>query len=438
MGFNEEREYDYFVMTRLRAILGCYQGQLPGGLAAAIAWLILIFGEVIPDVNRVTQGFAAYYAASYAVLHGGAAALTDDRAFAGWVTRSGIGIHEVFAGNVPTLSLLTIPFTVVSPDLAQTLWLILNVGILAVATWLAIRLCAPRNVTTGWWIVAAFALLSPVHEAIRYGQVYLLLALLSLIIVSTLQRGHDILAGIALAGTVLLKPFYGVLILGLLVWSRRPRSILASTVAILVVVIGSIPLLAQAWPGFPGAEFNISDVAWAGIPANQTLNSLSQHLFLYTPGWNPEPLANLPWLAKGLHYALVLILVGATAWQAISHRDNPLWIWPSALTLMPVLAPVGEVHHLSMLLLPLAVGVTRVVDKKTGRLASGLIVASLILLIIPWPSLHDPAIWGGWRGLFAYPRLLGALLLWAALTLRPGEHLLPVTRSAEISLAVAS
>lgn len=405
-------------MDLIRSFRTHYRGLMLVVLLTVIAWLMLIIGEVLPDLDHVTQGFAAYYTASYAVLHGGAAALTDDNVFGVWLRRAGIGLHEVFAGNVPTLALLTIPFTAVSPNVAQSLWLILNVGMLGIAIWVAVRLCAAHNVAAGWWIAAVFALLAPVHESIRFGQVYLLLALLSLVAMASLRDRHETVAGIAVASMILIKPYYGLLMVGLLLWVGRWRSMAVTMVAIVVVVIISMPLLAQAWIGFPRAEVNISDIAWAGIPANQTLNSLSQHLWMYTPVWNPEPLTNLPWLAVGLHFGSMIALVSITLWQARKHRDDSFWIWPPALTLMPVLAPIGEVHHLSMLLLPIAVGVTTLVERKSGKYATLLIVTALILLIIPWPSLHDTANWAGWRGLFAYPRLAGAILLWAALTLK--------------------
>ncbi len=394
------------------------RGRILAIIAALIAWIILVTGEILPDMNRVTQGFAAYYAAAYATLHGGAAALTNDAVFPAWVVRSGIGgIHEVFAGNVPTFALLMIPLTGFRPESAQTLWLIVNVGLLILCAWLAGRIYAPRNPTVRWWIMAVFALLTPVAETLRYGQVYLLLAFLSLITFAALRKRHDLLAGIAVGAMLLIKPYYGVLSLGVLAWSRRPRSIGAAIVAAGLVVIGSLPLLADAWHGFLPALFNVNAVPWAGIAANQTLNSLTQHLFLYTPLWNPEPLIDSPWLASGLRYGLLIILVAITLRQATKH--NPLWLWPPALALMPILAPVGEIHHYTLLLLPIAVAITGVLERRPGRLTIGVLGLGLLLLIVPWPSLHNLIGWGGWNGLFAYPRLLGGVLLWAGVT-KPG------------------
>ncbi|MHB8625401.1 MAG: glycosyltransferase family 87 protein [Aggregatilineales bacterium] len=393
------------------------RGRTLAVMAALITWTILVTGEILPDMNRVTQGFAAYYAASYAVLHGGATALTDDTVFPLWVIQSGIsGIHEVFAGNAPTLALLMIPLTAFRPETAQTLWLIVNVGLLVLCTWLAGRICAPHNPTVRWWIMAVFALLTPVAETLRYGQVYLLLAFLSLITFAALRKRHDLLAGIAIGAMLLIKPYYGILSLGVLAWSRRPRSIGAAIVAAGLVVIGSLPLLAEAWPGFLPALFNVNDAPWAGIAANQTLNSLTQHLFLYTPLWNPEPLIDSPWLANGLRYGLLIVMVAITVRQAFKH--NPLWLWPPALALMPILAPVGEIHHYTLLLLPIAVGITYLLERRPDRLTMGAIGLGLLLLIVAWPSLHSLIGWGGWNGLLAYPRLLGGVLLWVGVTVQ--------------------
>lgn len=333
-----------------------------------------------------------------------------------WISQSGISdISDMYAGNPPTVALLMIPLTIFSPEIAQSLWLILNVGILGLCAWLAGKLCAPRNPTGRLWIIAVFALLVSVGETLRYGQVYLLLALLSLIGFAAAQKRRDVLAGIAIAGMLLLKPYYGVLCLGLLIWSRRPRSIIVALAAAVSIVIGTLPFLASTWSGFLAAEASVNSVPWAGIPAEQTLNGLIQHLFLYTPTWNPEPLIDLPWLAISLRYGLLIILVAVTLWQACKH--DPLWLWAPALVLMPILAPVGEVHHYTVLLLPIAVGITCLVERKTNRLTTSMIGAALLLLTVPWPSLHSEMGWGGWNGLLAYPRLMGGLLLWAGLTL---------------------
>lgn len=381
-------------------------------VAAFIAWTILVIGEVLPAVNRVTQGFAAYYAASYAVLHGGAAALINDAVFPTWVVRSGIsGIHEVFAGNVPTFALFMIPLTSFRPEIAQTIWLIVNIGLLIACAWLASKICAPRNPAARWWIAAVFALLAPVAETVRYGQVYLLLAFLSLVAVAALRKRQDFLAGIAVGAMLLIKPYYGALSLGVLIWARRPRSIGAALAIVGLVVIGSLPLLADAWLGFLPALLNVNDVPWAGIAANQTLNSLTQHLFLYTPTWNPEPLLDIPWFATMVRYGLSIALVGITLSKARWH--NALWLWPPALALMPILAPVGETHHYTLLLLPVAAGIIYMVEGGPNKQTIGIIGLGLLLLIVPWPSLNGVTGWGSWNGLLAYPRLLGGVLLWA-------------------------
>src|SRR5258706_5064406 len=390
-------------------------------LAAAVAWVWLVSHEALPAINHVTQGFASYYAASYAVLHGGAADLNNDAAFSVWLVRAGIHIGEIFQGNAPTLSLLMIPLTLFTPETAQTIWLVLNLVMLAVCVWLAGRLCAPDNRLARWWIAAIFPLLNPVRETIHWGQVYILLALLFLIAIVALARRNDVLAGTSIGLALLLKPYYGVLAFGLLMWRRRFRSSLAAAITVLVIVVVSLPLLAGAWTDFAHAELTANNEAWALIPANQTLNSLLQHLFVYSSDWNPAPLIDIPWLAIVLRWALIIGLVAITL-KTSTGRD-PLWLWLPVLILMPVLAPVGEPHHMMSLLLPVAVGVTCLVDYfhpsastyHIGKAAMMLFGTALLFLIVPWPSVRDNSLWDSWRALFAYPRVYGALLLWWAI-----------------------
>jgi hypothetical protein len=74
------------------------------GVAATIgAWLFLLVREIMPAVGKVTEGFAAYYTAAYAILHGGAADLNNNALFAAWLPRAGITLGEVYQGNTPTL-----------------------------------------------------------------------------------------------------------------------------------------------------------------------------------------------------------------------------------------------------------------------------------------------------------------------------------------------
>lgn len=399
-------------------------------LVTAVAWIWLLSHEALPAVGHVTQGFAAYYAAAYAVIHSGASDLNNDAAFATWLVRAGIHVGEVFQGNAPTLSLLMIPLLVVSPETAQTLWLAANLVMLTACVWLAGQLCAPDNQLTRWCIAAVFPLLNPVRETIHWGQVYILLALLSLVAVRALVQRRHMTAGISVGLAMLIKPYYGILALALLIWSRRWRASLATGATAILIAVVSLPLLAPAWADFVHSEFVINDVGWSIIPANQTLNSLVQHLFIYSSEWNPAPLAVIPWLAEALRWALMIGPVAITLRAAVGR--NPLWLWLPTLVLMPVFAPVGEPHHMMCLLLPVAVSVSRLVDYfrpsaamtnsifSNGRISRGvmlLLVAALLLLVLPWPSVRDNSLWNGWWALLAYPRLCGALLLWGGIML---------------------
>src|SRR5579863_2848950 len=114
--------------------------------AAVLAWVLLFIGEILPSINQVTHGFTGYYGAAYAVLHGGAADLNDNVAFMTWVIRSGInGIQELGTGGTPTLAWLMMPLAILRPQVAQTLWLFVNVGTLGGCAWLAGKVCAPQN-----------------------------------------------------------------------------------------------------------------------------------------------------------------------------------------------------------------------------------------------------------------------------------------------------
>src|SRR5450432_1086215 len=275
------------MIARFRMLFKNYQSAEWLALAAAVlAWAFLLLHDALPAVNHVTQGFAAYYGAAFAVLHGGAADLNSNPAFQGWLTQAGISIREVYQGNSPTLALLMMPLTPLNPALAETIWLLLNLVMLVGCTMLAIRLCKPLSagenptLATRWWIAAVLPLLVGVRGNIQLGQVYILLAQLAILALFILQKQrslrYDLAAGAAIGAMILIKPFYGLLAILLVLWSRRLWAALSAVIVAGAVTLVSLPLLAGAWSGFLDAQVAISQIPWAGIPANQTLNSLTQ------------------------------------------------------------------------------------------------------------------------------------------------------------------
>lgn len=122
--------------------------------------------------------------------------------------------------------------------------------------------------------------------------------------------------------------------------------------------------------------------------------------------------------------------------ERLPARATPLrarlYAGAAALCLVVPLQPAGEQHHYTIILAPLLLTLLlamqparRAPALATPPLATSpaprtLVVAALLALAVALflapPFFLDNAAWAGWpRALLAYPRLYGALALWAAL-----------------------
>lgn len=271
-------------------------------------------------------------------------------------------------------------------------------------------------------------------------------------------------SGIALALQLGLKLYYGFF--GLVAGLGQLRSFLWAALLTLGAGLLLLPWLGPAlWFDYAHLATGFSGRPETAVTAYQTINSFFAHLFRYDARWNPQPVANLPVLAQIFTLAVDGVLVissGSLIWKAYRAGLKPKsnltrLITALALTLAPLLAPIAEEYHFTILALPLlvAVGVQssefRVQrpassvwgqmlgdegvweGERVGRvqrggtkeggssrfglkpsrlwtLNSGLWTLSWFLLAWPFGYKEWPA--GDWRVVAAYPRLYGTLLLW--------------------------
>jgi hypothetical protein len=263
--------------------------------------------------------------------------------------------------------------------------------------------------------IVLVALFQPVKAELRAGQVHVVLALLY----AAWLLGHlgrrPRLTGAALAALALVK------LAGLPLWiylaARRQWRALGWAAALLAAA------LAVAVPAF-GAGFWAEDLrrmvalggqAESAAPAYQTVASLLRQLLAADPIWSPAPLAHAPGLVAPLFAGIGVALLAVTLIAGRRKQDAPVAL--AVLCLVVPLQPAGEQHHYSLLLpvlLLLALAHARVARDHAAIALGG---TALALFAVPSYFLRDG--WAGFPGvLLAYPRLLGALLLWALLVFR--------------------
>jgi hypothetical protein len=260
--------------------------------------------------------------------------------------------------------------------------------------------------------------LLPVFEPLRLNfQVGQAFTFVLLAIVAVGVRSEAV-RGLAAAVAAILKSLYGLVMMAPALIARRWRElgpalgVLATACVVSGVIVGL-----DGWRVWIEAT-----IGWRGMPgvtvtAYQTLTSLFGHLFRYEPLFNPTPVVDAPLVEGTLFYlsAGALALVSATT---IARRSSAPLLLPLAL-LVPVsilVSPIAEDYHYVLMLLPIVVaGVTLVRDPARSWLPWMMFIGALALLVPPWPFEKQPV--DGWSALLYYPRVYGALLLWAALLL---------------------
>jgi hypothetical protein len=388
-------------------------------LVAALAAGALLWRVLLPSARADTFGFASYYTSARLAMAGELDPRIYDNAW--FQAREGeLGLrNDIYGHQPPTMALVMIPVAWLSPASARAAWLALDLLWLALGGLLAAA-AAARGARAGPAAVALMlilvALFPPLRAELRYAQIYTLMALWYAAWLYGFVTGRDWLCGAALAALALVK-LAGAPLWLLLLAAGRWRACAWAAALWLAALVASLPLVgADTWRAYLGDRAgDLAANPVFGVTALQTLVSLLRQLFVYDPQYTPAPLVHAPALATALWIALAVVLVALTLAGA---RRAPLLSGCAALCVVVPLQPAGEQHHYVLLLAPLFVAI--ILARRLVTLSPAAVVlaaAGAALLLAPTYFL-DNAAWAGWpRALLAYPRLYGALLLWAAFLL---------------------
>ena len=147
------------------------------------------------------------------------------------------------------------------------------------------------------------------------------------------------------------------------------------------------------------------------VTAYQTIPAMFAHLLRADPQWNPDPLANLPMLAIALTIIAAASLLAVTMWQA-AKEERRLAAVAASIVLAVMFSPVAEQYHYLLIVPSITIAVER--DGLRWDVRTVMLMLVLFLLFFPLPfksrELADLA-----AGVFAYPRVVAALLLWTLL-----------------------
>jgi len=365
----------------------------------------------------MSYGFIGRYTASRLLVQGQfGPQVYDDTWFAAQVqAATQTQFVEIFRPNLPTLSLLTLPFVGMSPQTARDSWIWLNLLALVGALGVLAALEAWSLTGARWALLLAVVAATPALAAnFRVGQVYTLLLFLFALALFGLVTQREWLAGVALGLAFVFKTG-GLLFWLLLVTHKKWRALGWGVATVLLIVLGSLPWIGlETWLAYPPAVWNFSSRGAISVTAYQTTAGLFSHLFQFEPAWNPAPVLHWPVLARLLTAAVTVAAVAVTLWTG--RRDDALPASFAALACLNIiLLPVAEEYHFVLLILPIFILATRLMQSwpVQGLLVDWLLLgAALLLLVAPLP--YEQLEWGGWWAVLAYPRLAAGWLVWWA------------------------
>ncbi|MCC7143485.1 MAG: DUF2029 domain-containing protein, partial [Candidatus Eisenbacteria bacterium] len=372
--------------------------------------------------TRPSVGFSSYYTAARLLREG--TELTsawEDDWFGREIRRFAPTVSDIWRPNPPSAALLALPVSWFAYRTARVLWTVGSLLILLALWWWSVRTLRPRGRELVW-LLALFLLFDPFRACLWYGQVYIALAgLLTLVIRAerggegeSARPGHrTLVSGVAIGLLIALKTALLPLLLGGL-QRRRRRTLIAMVTTIGCVASVSVVLGGTApWRSY--LAYLMSPESQLARPertstAYQSLFSLCSRVTSPDAQWNPAPWLDLPWIGIGAY------LVGAflLGWTALRHwargRDRDLALARLAL-LQVILSPWTLDYHYPLVWPVLVVwGSAAPLGRWNGKLIAGLAV---VLLLIPARWYCAPGLQEGLLALFAYPKLYGALLLFA-------------------------
>jgi hypothetical protein len=243
---------------------------------------------------------------------------------------AGTGLQ--LGGYTPQTPLTMLPLvglTGFAPLTAKRVWLVCNLGFLAMIVWLLSRMTRFRAEQV--WLLAFCGYFS-LRTNFLYGQYYVFLLLLLTLAVYLLDRGHPALSG-ALAGFAFGLKLYGGPFLLYYIAKRKWKAVGGMMAAI--VCLGAIAIALFGWKDIVYYATQILPRSLEGgsinpyAPGVPTYSTMLRHFFVREPGLNPDPLLESPgtffFLRSFATLAVVFFLALGVAFRPSSDRRDFAW-----------------------------------------------------------------------------------------------------------------
>ena len=329
-------------------------------LVAFLASLFLFRG-FLPAWRSLNTDFPNYFVA--ASIH--RAGISLDRAYEWtWFQRQKdhLGIDQALVGFAPHPPLCALPFIPLAGMEAlnaKRVWLVCNLGLLALIFWVL------RPETKLSWlhvILISLLCIAPLRANLLDGQYYILILLLICAAYHALRENHSLSSGLLLAVGAGLKLFPGLFLI-LFLWKRNWRAATGLILGFLALTAISIGVF-----GWNVHQVYVTEVLPRALRGEllapyssrwSALTPLWHRLFLFEPELNPNPLLNSPAVFSILQ-TLTTVVVWFSYLMLVSRKDesglNSL-DWAAFVPLTLLLNPMPSSYQYCVLIFSAVVGI---------------------------------------------------------------------------------
>lgn len=252
--------------------------------------------------------------------------------------------------NPPFFIVLSAPLAKLAFEPAWLLWFTFSITCLWSVIALLWRedLLAKSKMALGLQ-VAASMLYMPTLVNLVMGQVTFQTMLPMMLGWAALRHRHDRSAGVWLGLAVSLKPFLGLILVGL-VFQRNYRA--ASAMVVMGLICGLIGCLAGGLSIYQDYVDALGSVNWHAASWNASLAGFFSRPF---GGSQNVPWIDAPWLARGLTWVASLMVLNVylkLMWRmkdldAVQRAD---WLLATSVPAMLLISPLGWIYYFPMLL----------------------------------------------------------------------------------------
>jgi hypothetical protein len=304
--------------------------------------------------------------------------------------------------NPPVFLLLLLPLSILHYTVAWWTWSCISLLALIFGIWVASSdfCAAPRSrVTWTAWGSLAMLLWYPNLACFELGQVTLLMFPLVVAAWHFLRRGKDIQGGLWLGVAICIKPFFGLIALGLAIKGRKGAALSALVLACLMTCLG---LLLFGWDNLETYISVLAKVSWRASNWNASWFGFFDRYFIGQPDtlW-PEN----KWLSQILAVGAAMLAFGMSmqaprptaALEPSASADS---LFMAGIPVMLLCSPLGWMYYFPWLGLSLLLAWQRsklLMPTRTWRL---ILLLPVVMASIPFslkvsPTPATPADWAG-------------------------------------------